>query len=196
MMLQTTSQITFTSPLSATLQGQHAQSPADVRESVGLADLSGQPIWHVRGKNAASTLEAVPSNVGEVITMQNGLIAQPRGDQYFLINIVPDAKRHSDGDAVLTVTDMTHGYGHLVMVGKRATYVLAKVCGLDFSDKAFPDHHVAQTSLAKVRSTIIRHDRDALPAYHILVGYPVTVYVWDVLFDAMQEFGGHYVQLD
>ena len=193
-MLQTTSHIAFASPLTATLKGKQGVSLAEIGDSVGLADLSGQPIWHVRGKNATSALDAVPSHVGDVITVRDGLIAQPRSEQDFLLNIKPETQSSSDGASVLTVTDMTHSYGHLLLLGQQAANVLAKVCGLDFSDQAFPDHHMAQTSLAKVRASIIRHDRDNLPAYHILVGYPVTVYVWEVLVDAMQEFGGQYVR--
>ena len=60
-MLQTRSEIAFTSPLAITLKGKNAVSSADIGDSVGLADLSGQAVWHIRGKNAASTLSKAPS---------------------------------------------------------------------------------------------------------------------------------------
>lgn len=187
-MLETKSEIAFASPLASKLKGQKAVSQADVAESVGLADLSGQAVWHVRGKSAANK---VPAGVGGVIKEGDALIAQPRGDQYFVIGKQPDVESSAEGD-VLTVTDLTHSYGHLLLIGKHATDVLAKTCGLDFYDKVFPNLTIAQSSLAKVRASIIRDDRDGVAAYHILVGYPVTAYVWDVVFDATQEFGGKY----
>jgi heterotetrameric sarcosine oxidase gamma subunit len=191
-MLQTTSEISFTSPLAATLKGKKAVSNLEIAESVGLADLSGQAIWHIRGKNAASALRKVPSAVSDVISEGDSLIAQPRADQYFVIGAKPDAESNSEAD-VLTVTDLTHAYGHLLLIGKYAADVLAKVCALNFSDSAFPNNHIAQTSLAKVRASIIRHDQNDVLAYQILVGYPVTAYVWDVFFDATQEFDGQYI---
>ena len=122
------------------------------------------------------------------------MIAQPRGDQYFVINGKVEAESSSEGD-VLTVTDLTHAYGHLLLIGDFAADVLAKVCGLNFSDEAFPNQHIKQSSLAKVRASIIRHDQNDVSAYHLLVGYPVTAYVWDVLFDAAQEFDGKFITL-
>ena len=192
-MLETTSQVSFVSPLSNLLKDQQAVSLAAFDGTVGLEDLSGQPIWHVRGDQAESLLGTDPLAVGELTTFRGGLIARPRGDQYLLIDLGPEIQSSTGGDSTLTVTDLTHGYGQLLLFGEQATDVLAKVCGLDFSEKVFPNNHIAQTSLAKVRATIIRHDQDKYPAYHILVGYPVTVYVWEVLFDAMQEFDGKYV---
>jgi heterotetrameric sarcosine oxidase gamma subunit len=192
-MLETTSKVAFVSPLSNVLKDLQAVSLAAFDGTVGLEDFSGQPIWLVRGNQAGSMLGADPLAVGNVLTFRSGLIARPRGDQYFLLNVEPEIQSSTEDNSTLTVTDLTHGYGHLLLLGKQAVSVLAKVCGLDFSDKAFPNNHIAQTSLAKVRTTIIRHDRDQYPAYHILVGYPVTVYVWEVLFDAMNEFDGKYV---
>jgi len=194
-MLTTTGDIAFTSPLAAALSDKQAVSLYEIAGSVGLADLSGQAIWHVRGREAANALKATPSGVGDVIEIADGLIAQPRGDQYFLLNTRPKIVSSSDCDSVLTVTDMTHGYGHLLLIGQDAAQVLSKICGLNFADAAFPNHHIAQSSLAKVRASIIRHDRDTLTAYHILVAYPIAEYVWDVVFDAMQEFDGKYIEL-
>lgn len=193
-MLQTRSEIAFTSPLAAILKGKATISSAELGDSVGLADLSGQAVWHVRGKNAASTLSKIPSGVGDVVTEGNTLIAQPRGDQYFVINGKIEAESSSEGD-ILTVTDLTHAYGHLLLIGDPAADVLAQVCGLDFSDDTFQNHHIKQSSVAKVRASIIRDEQNSVRAYHILVGYPVTAYVWDVLFDAAQEFNGKYVSL-
>ena len=194
-MLQTTSEIPFTSPLAQTLKDKNAFSTADIANSVGLADLSGQSVWHIRGEKATSAVKKTPSGVGDVIADGDTLIAQPRGDQYFVINGTVKKESSSKKD-VLTVTDLTHAYGHLLLMGNHAADVLAKTCGLDFADSAFPNLHIAQSSLAKIRASIIRHDRNGVPAYHLLMGYPVTAYVWDVLFDATQEFDGKYITLD
>jgi sarcosine oxidase, subunit gamma len=90
----------------------------------------------------------------------------------------------------VTLTDITHGRAGIALVGTQARDVLAKVCGLDFSDRTFLDKHAAQTSLAKVRALIIRDDEDSLPIYKLFVDRSLASYVWDVVYDAAQEFGG------
>lgn len=192
-MLETTSQVEFISPLSAILKDKQAVPIAELDGALGLADISGQPVWHVRSNQADFAPGVESLAVGEVSTFNGGLIARPRGDQVFFVDMQPEIQSSTDGESTLTVTDLTHGYGQLLLSGTQAIEVLAKVCGLDFSDKAFPNNHIAQSSLAKVRATIIRHDKDKLPAYRILIGYPATAYVWEVLFDAMREFDGNYV---
>ena len=197
MTLQTTADLPFTSPLAHTLREQTALSPAQAYDTVGLADLSGQMLWHVRGANVEAALSDVPPSVGDVTMSDDGLLARLRGDTALVIGAgAADLSSTIDENSLLTVTDITHGRGHLLLIGKRAPDVLPKVCGLDFDSRAFPNDHVAQSSLAKTRTTIIRHDRESVPAYHLIVGTSLAAYVWDIVFDAMSEFGGLYVGED
>lgn len=190
MALQTISDIAFTSPVARLLQGNSPATQSQVAQSVGLADRSGQPLTHVRGANLQSALADIPANVGDVTEADNSLLVRLRHDTVLVIGDTAQNLQNALDDTLLTVTDITHGRGQLLLVGHHAADVLAKTCGLDFADRAFPNNHAAQTSLAKVRATIVRNDRDNVPAYHLIVGYSVAEYVWGVVFDAINEFGG------
>lgn len=189
MVLQTISDQPFESPLSHLLDRQKAAGYEQARDGVGLADLSGQTVLHIRGTQLPA---GMPDGIGDVQAMGDGLSMRLRDDICLTIG-VPQSEIDAGGESLLTITDMTHGRGHMLLVGARAADVLPKVCGLDFDEAAFPNNHAAQTSLAKARATIIRHDRDGAPAYHLLVGYSLAEYVWGVVFDAMREFDGIYV---
>ena len=192
MTLATRSSIAFRSPLAQTLAGQTPVSVSDVVAGVGLADLSGQTLTHVRAVNLDSVYPDAPQNVGDVAVKDGKVLARLRGDGVLIIGEAGIENAVSEKNPVVTVTDITEGRGHLLLIGQYAKDVLAKTCGLDFDDSQFPDKHVAQTSVAKVRTTIIRNDRDGVPAYHLILGYSSTEYFWSVLFDATAEFEGKY----
>jgi heterotetrameric sarcosine oxidase gamma subunit len=193
MALQTKADIPFTSPLAHVLRGQTPAAFDAARDTVGLADLSGQTLTHIRSDNLESAFSSVPEHVGDIITSGESIIARLRGDGVLVIGDAADNLENSIGDSLLTVTDITHGRGHFLLIGKQTADILAKTCGLDFADSAFPNNHAAQSSLAKVTATIIRHDRNNMPAYHLIVGYSYAEYVWGVVFDAMGEFDGMYI---
>ena len=173
MVLKTTSDIPFTSPLA----GKTARGSQD---EVALKDLSGQPVHHIR----ARALHGGPDAVGDVAEVDGGVLARVAHDAWILLG-EPESVT---GESRITITDVTHGRGHMLLTGARAADVLPKVCGLDFSDEAFPDRYAAHGSLAKVRALLLRLDEGATPAYHILVASSFAAYVWDVVDDAMGEF--------
>lgn len=191
MVLQTISDQPFISPLSRLLDGQRPAGYEQAQHSAGLVDLSGQLLLHIRGVQLPA---AMPATIGDVLAIDEGLSTRLRSDICLTIGVPPE-RIDVGGEALLTITDITHGRGHLLLLGKHAPDVLVKVCGLDFADAAFPNNHVVQTSLAKARTTIVRHDRDGVPAYHLIVGYSLAEYVWTVVFDAMGEFDGLYVSI-
>ena len=100
------------------------------------------------------------------------------------------------GDRRVTVTSITHGRCGMLLVGSDAARVLRKVCGLDFSDKQFSDLHAAQTSLAKVRTLIIRADiRDDSGLWAVRGSVAGAVRVGRG-YDAGQEFAIRLIDLD
>ena len=106
------------------------------------------------------------------------MLIRTRTDEFVLLTggSIPE-------DIGLTVTDITHGRGVLRAQGPDTARMLSKVCGLDFSEGAFPDYHAAQSSLAKVKALIIRRDEDNLPTFLIVSDRSLTAYVSDVVSD-------------
>ena len=81
------------------------------------------------------------------------------------------------------------------LTGASATDCLAKVCGVDLRESAFPPGSVAQTSVARLNAVIVRVDAVAAPLFHLLGDSASAEYAWTSLLDAMQEFGGRPVGL-
>lgn len=173
-----------------------------LRAGVGVGYAAHLGLLNLRGQSAGALAQqvygAAIDAVGAVVPVSDGLLARLRRDEIALLSpCLPDAlERLQSADSALTITDVTHGRGFLVLVGARALNVLPKVCGLNLSDTAFPDHHAAQTMLAKVRALLIRADAVQLPAYHIIVDRSLAAYVWDVLLEAAQEFDGVTISAD
>lgn len=84
----------------------------------------------------------------------------------------------------------------LGVTGSHAPAMFAKVCGVDLRPHKFPNHAIAQTSLARMSAIILRADRGSTLAYDLLFDLASAVYLWGALLDAMAEFGGKPVGLD
>ena len=83
-----------------------------------------------------------------------------------------------------------------VVVGELSPGMFAKICGVDLRPKAFGDGHIAQTSVARTNSLVIRQNIGATLAYHLLGDSASAGYAWRCLLDAMAEFQGEPVGLD
>ena len=82
------------------------------------------------------------------------------------------------------------------LCGERSSGVFAKLCGVDLRPQNFSQGAVAQTDIAKLNGIVIRHDAGRTLGYHLLADFAAAGYLWDVLLDAMAEFGGQAVGLD
>src|SRR5688572_22098023 len=188
--LSTFSDLPIASPLTGILPDQSA----DFTDStLGLTEISERALLHIRGDNAAAVLQVADMKLGDVAEWQDGMIARLRRDEFILLTRTPRESfariENMLGEQRVTLTDITHGRCGLLLVGNHATNVLPKVCGLDFADDQFPNLHAASTSLAKVRTLIIRADIEHTPAYGLTVDRSLARYVWSVVFDAAREFG-------
>ena len=85
--------------------------------------------------------------------------------------------------------------GWIAITGRHAGALFAKICGVDLRPQKFANHRVAQTSLARLNSIVVRADLGNTPSYHLLTDCAATVYMWDCLHDAAAEFAGKPVGL-
>jgi sarcosine oxidase subunit gamma len=82
-----------------------------------------------------------------------------------------------------------------MVTGEAAPEMFAKICGVDLRPHKFAARQIAQTSLAKMSGIVIRDDRGAIPAFHLLADVASAEYLWGAVLDAMSEFGGAPVGL-
>ena len=185
MILQTLADLNLQSPILPDLR----EPDRGLGSDISVADLTGVGLQHLRGAEGALPA-AHPGEIGQVLPIEDGLTARLTDDEWMLIT--PDrmqARSLANTSPLVTVTDVSHGYGVLLLAGTRAQRMLAKLCALDFFESAFPDLHAAQTSLANVRALVLRRDHHDRHTYLIAVGRSVTEYVWELLMDAAEEFG-------
>ena len=83
-----------------------------------------------------------------------------------------------------------HSHCWFMLTGKHSINMMAKICGVDLSDAGFANHQVAQTSLARINSIVIKDTINHTTAFHILSDSTSAEYLWGCLNDAMVEFSG------
>lgn len=177
------------------------QSPSSfLDQSLWAADLHGLGIGHLRGEAVFDQLMrhfgSAPEHVGEMTVVERAWLARLTGDEFLLMTRAAEAIESTlrsltqkASDRLMSAADTTHGNSILGVGGPEAAKCLGKLTGLDLRQRAFPNPRVAQTSLAKVHATLMRHDIEGIPAYVVLVGRSVGAYLWDVLVDVSSREG-------
>ena len=81
-----------------------------------------------------------------------------------------------------------HSHAWLQLEGEPRSEVMAKLCGVDLSEAAFPLSSVAQTQAARVSVIVAAHqNHDGQPAFSIFVDQSLARYLWEAIQDAMGE---------
>jgi sarcosine oxidase subunit gamma len=83
-----------------------------------------------------------------------------------------------------------HSHAWFGAHGAAAVEMLSKICAVDFRAKVFADLAVAQTSVARLNSVVVRADAPVGPVFHILADSASSAYMLTCLMDAAEEFGG------
>jgi sarcosine oxidase subunit alpha len=190
-------------------------SPEDelstIRQRVGLADVSSLGKLVVKGNAAPGLLAGVfdvtpatPGHMAPVILQEqfgpslgNSYIARLAPDEFLIITPPGDednTARHIERKRAarhlfVTVINQTSGLAGLAVAGPHSREMLGKLCALPLSPRDFPNHRVAQSSLAMVHTIIVRNDLGNLAAFELYVERPYAKYVWTSLMDAGHEFG-------
>ncbi len=90
---------------------------------------------------------------------------------------------------LISVFDATHGRALMRITGARAADLLAKVCGVDFSEEVTPDGAAFRSSVAKLVTDVVRDDQDGVLSYLLHCERSSGQYLFDSLIDAGDEFG-------
>jgi sarcosine oxidase, subunit alpha len=85
---------------------------------------------------------------------------------------------------LVTVSDLTHGWYELHLVGAGSGSLLRKFCGVELGGEAFPDRTARETSVAKIYQLVIRRDVGSVPSFALLGARSLGEYLWGVLLEA------------
>lgn len=117
------------------------------------------------------------------------LLAGPGGESATVASLNADWSIDNAGLCFQVPRRDSHAWFRLS--GAKTPEMFAKLCAVDLRPHKFADLAIAQTSLARLSAIIIRDDRAGTePAFHVLADSASAVYLWDVLTDAMAEYGG------
>ena len=82
-----------------------------------------------------------------------------------------------------------HSHAWLQLAGEPRAEVMAKLCGVDLSDAAFPLGSVAQTQAARVSVVVAAHQNENdQPVFSMFVDQSLACYLWEAIEDAMAEW--------
>lgn len=179
---------------------------ANARE-LAICDLSTLPRIGFKGRGASAWLGNqdfnLPSHPNSAVVQSSGSIIAKLSDQEALI--LTDIFSLSDDVNKLVIKSMTdhreltqqiyilpRGDSHcwFAVTGMKASEMFSKICAVDLRSHKFSLGSVAQTSLAKVNSVIIRQDLGNTPCFYVLSDITSAEFLWDCLLDAMHEYQG------
>jgi heterotetrameric sarcosine oxidase gamma subunit len=113
------------------------------------------------------------------------LLLAPPGANAALVRRVEEVP----DEGLVSVFDATHGRALMRITGARTADLLAKVCGVDLSERVTPDGAAFRSSVAKLVTDVVRDDRDGERSYLLHCERSSGQYLFDALIDAGDEFG-------
>lgn len=164
----------------------HIRQPQLARVTIGDQSHDGKIL--VEGEDAGAIINTVfgdaPADFGAVILTDEFVGIGRITPQKYLLITPPNTEtdiiaqlENASGDHFITVTNQTDGQGGIYIAGNHATNLLSQLCGLDFSDTAFPINTVKISSVAKIRATIWRLE----DGWHIWIGRSHAQYITDII---------------
>jgi aminomethyltransferase len=159
---------------------------------VALADVSDRGKIIIEGQTAETALAMPSLSIGDGLEVNGRYIFRLRADQFFVstqagyleaVMAELNSAAQASGE-LITVTDLTHGRSQFLVIGPKAADLLSHLCGLDFHHGQFPNLAARQSSVAKTRQLILRHDLDGLPVYALIGARSLAEYLWKTILEA------------
>jgi sarcosine oxidase subunit gamma len=189
---------------------------AAAAKGLGLCDLSTLPRSGVKGWGALDWLRGQGMAIGADDNLaypqgDGALVARLAASEALILATLDGGGPFAALDAAFTMETGVGAYpvpraganAWFLVSGGKAPALFAKLCGVDLRPGPFPNHAVAQTSIARLNGIIIRDDLGAgldaglsSLAYHLLADSASAAYLWAAVVDAMAEFEGRPVGLE
>lgn len=190
--------------------GHQKEEHLAVREGVGMYDLTSMHKYLVQGPDAGAVLQklcaadmAVP--VGQIvytpILNENGgfetdfTVTRIAGDSFFIVTAVGTGVRDFDyirrripPEAKAFITDVTHAYAMLAVMGPDARKVLAKLTDENLSNEAFPYRTAKEIDLGYARPWAFRISYVGELGWELYIPTNFAAGVFDAIMEAGREF--------
>ncbi len=182
-----------------------------VRENVGIYDMSPMSKFIVQGKDAEAALQYVCTNdisgpIGSVtytpVVNERGgfeldITVTRTGDhEYFIVSTANTTTRDVDflrrrfpAFAEVTVTDVTHGYGMLAVMGPNARKVMQELTDDDLSNEGFPFSTAQYIDVAYARPLAVRMSYVGELGWELYIPTNFMVHVYDAIMEAGKKYG-------
>ena len=164
--------------------------PSAARRGVALADETANGKIMVEGEEAGSVWGSQPVAIGSRVPADSERVYRLRDDCFFVSTspgrdiAVRRGLTQQASARFVTVTNLTHAWSEIRVLGMSASTLMSRVCGLDFANGALPDGAAKQTSVARTTQLVIRRDAADLPAFSVLGARSLAAYLWDILLEA------------
>ncbi len=171
--------------------------------ALSVTDLSTHPRIGFKGAGAGHWLGGramdLPVQPNRAIRQPDGSLVARLSDQEHLVldNLAADALQHNDllldwqrdQPARCYPLPRTDSHCWLVLAGEESAGMMSSLCAVDLRPGYFDNGAVAQTSVARVNTIVIRDDASVL-RYHLLADATMTCYLWSILLESATRFGG------
>ena len=181
-------------------------------KNLGLIDLSPLPRIGFKGADTLAWARgrglAIPEENNRAQMQADGsLITRLTNNEILIIenlkqpgSVCAALEQACLSDAPANCHPVPRGYSHawLLVGGRDASAMFAKLCALNLHPDKFSNGNAAQVIVARISAIVIRGDIDggATPAFHLLTDNASADYLWRCLKDAAQEFNGTAVGYD
>ena len=176
---------------------------------LSVTDLSTHPRIGFKGAGARQWLGDramdLPARPNCAIRQPDDSLVARLSDQEHLIldNLAADALLRNDllldwqreQPARCYPLQRTDSHCWLVLAGEEAAGMMSSLCAVDLRPGYFDNGAIAQTSVARVSTIVIRDDAGVL-RYHLLADATMACYLWDVLLQSATRFGGGVTGLE
>lgn len=173
---------------------------AVLMDACNLSELTASPRLGFRGADSASYLEGhgyhLPRLPNQAERQDDGSwVARLSQSEYLLLGAAGDGgarivaleQQWSLDDSLRNyLLPRQDSHAWLQLSGAQASAVMAKLCGVDLREQAFPAGSVAQTSAARINVIVI----NVGGALQLLFDRPSLAYFRAAVLDAMVEFEG------
>lgn len=182
-----------------------------VRHGVGMYDLSSMGNFLVQGKDAEAVLQNLCTNdiSGKPGTVVYTPMVNDKGGfetdvtvtkidegTFFIVTAAGTTirdldyiKRRIPEDAICTITDVTHGYAMLAIMGPKSRDLLQDLTGDDMSNEAFPFSTAKEIDIAYARAIAVRMSYVGELGWELYIPSHFTLAVFDAIMAAGKKHG-------
>jgi len=187
-----------------------AEEHMNIRENVGIYDLTSMGNYLVQGKDAESVLQKICANnvavpIGKVVYTQllnerGGIeadvtVTKREEGKFFVITAAATTvrdfdwiARHIPEDADAVITDVTAAYTMLGVMGPKARDLLLKVTNADLSNEAFPFATAREINVGYAEAFAVRMSFVGELGWELYIPTHLSQGVFDALMEAGKEF--------